>query len=52
MTRSFEFGIDTFGDVTLDASGAPVSQAQSLRHVVEEAVAAAIAIVERALGRG
>jgi probable LLM family oxidoreductase len=40
VTRSFEFGLDTFGDVTLDASGAPVSQAQALRDVVEEAVAA------------
>lgn len=36
----FEFGIDTFGDVTLDASGAPLSQAQVLRNVVEEAVLA------------
>ncbi|MEY4094810.1 MAG: hypothetical protein RLZZ53_2009 [Acidobacteriota bacterium] len=39
-SHPFQFGIDTFGDVTLDASGAPVSQAQALRHVVEEAVAA------------
>jgi probable LLM family oxidoreductase len=39
-TRAFEFGLDTFGDVTLDASGAPVSQAQALRNVVEEAVVA------------
>ena len=36
----FEFGLDTFGDVTLDASGAPLSQAQVLRNVVEEAVLA------------
>lgn len=42
----FEFGIDTFGDVTLDASGAPVSQAQALRHVVEEAVAAEAAGID------
>lgn len=35
--QAFEFGLDTFGDVTLDASGAPLSQAQVLRHVVEEA---------------
>jgi probable LLM family oxidoreductase len=39
-SHSFEFGIDTFGDVTLDASGAQVTQAQALRDVVEEAVAA------------
>ena len=36
----FEFGLDTFGDVTLDASGAPLSQAQVLRNVVDEAVLA------------
>lgn len=39
-SHPFEFGLDTFGDVTLDASGAPVSQAQALRNVVEEAVVA------------
>jgi probable LLM family oxidoreductase len=37
---AFEFGVDTFGDVTLDAAGAPRSQAQVLRDVVEEAVVA------------
>ena len=37
---AFEFGIDTFGDVTLDASGAPLPQAEVLRHVVDEAVLA------------
>ena len=36
----FEFGVDTFGDVTLDAAGAPRPQAQVLRDVVEEAVIA------------
>ena len=36
----FEFGLDTFGDVTVDASGAPLSQAQVLRNVVDEAVLA------------
>ncbi|HEX6162563.1 MAG TPA: LLM class flavin-dependent oxidoreductase [Vicinamibacterales bacterium] len=40
MTPAFEFGLDTFGDVTLDASGAPKSQAQVLRDVVDEAVLA------------
>lgn len=34
------FGIDTFGDVTLGPDGRPLSQAQVLRHVVEEAVLA------------
>lgn len=33
-------GLDTFGDVTLDAAGAPLPQAQVLRNVVEEAVLA------------
>ena len=40
MTPTFEFGVDTFGDVTLDASGALKSQAQVLREVVDEAVLA------------
>jgi probable LLM family oxidoreductase len=37
---AFEFGLDTFGDITLDASGALKPQAQVLREVVEEAVLA------------
>ena len=37
---AFEFGLDTFGDVTLDASGAQKSQAQVLREVIDEAVLA------------
>ena len=36
----FEFGLDTFGDVTLDANGNRKSHAQVLRDVVEEAVVA------------
>src|SRR5690242_726654 len=40
MTSSIELGIDTFGDVTVGADGAMVSQAQALRDVVEEAVLA------------
>jgi probable LLM family oxidoreductase len=36
----FEFGLDTFGDVTLDAAGNRKSHAQVLRDVVEEAVIA------------
>ena len=35
-----ELGIDTFGDVTLDNDGAPVSHAQVIRNVVDEAVLA------------
>ncbi len=38
--RSFAFGLDTFGDVTLAGDGQPLSQAQVLRNVVEEAVVA------------
>lgn len=37
---SFEFGVDTFGDVTRDSSGQSHSHAQVLRHVVEQAVIA------------
>jgi len=35
-----EFGIDTFGDVTLDSDGTLVSHAQVIRNVVDEAVLA------------
>lgn len=35
-----EFGLDTFGDATVDASGTPLSHAQVLRNVVAEAVLA------------
>ena len=35
-----QFGLDTFGDVTTDAEGRPVSQAQTIRNVVEEAALA------------
>ncbi len=34
------FGLDTFGDVTADADGTPLTQAQTIRHIVEEAVLA------------
>ncbi len=37
---AIELGIDTFGDVTLDADGAPLPQAQVLRNVVAEGVLA------------
>jgi probable LLM family oxidoreductase len=35
-----EFGLDTFGDVTFGPDGQLLSQAETLRHVVEEAVLA------------
>jgi probable LLM family oxidoreductase len=35
-----EFGLDTFGDVPEDDSGAPVSYARAIRQVVDEAVLA------------
>lgn len=35
-----QFGLDTFGDVPLDAAGRPVSHAAAIRHVVEEGVVA------------
>ena len=38
--QKFEFGLDTFGDVGFDASGALKPQAQVLREVVDEAVLA------------
>jgi probable LLM family oxidoreductase len=34
------FGLDTFGDVPVDDSGAPVSHARAIRQVVDEAVLA------------
>ena len=35
-----ELGLDTFGDITVDAAGTPLSQAESLRNVVTQAVLA------------
>jgi probable LLM family oxidoreductase len=40
MPRSLELGVDTFGDVTVDAGGNLLGQPQTLRHVVEEGVLA------------
>ncbi|MGA1838723.1 LLM class flavin-dependent oxidoreductase [Herbiconiux sp. 11R-BC] len=40
MTRELELGLDTFGDVTADASGTPLPAAQVLRNLVEQAVLA------------
>ena len=38
--QHIELGLDTFGDVTVDADGQPVPQPQVIRNVVEEAVLA------------
>ena len=38
--QQLEFGLDTFGDVPEDDSGAPVSYARAIRQVVDEAVLA------------
>ena len=40
MSRPLELGLDTFGDVTADASGALVPHDQVIRNVIEEAVLA------------
>ena len=40
MAEVIELGLDTFGDVTVDAQGRTQSQAQALRDVVAEAVIA------------
>jgi len=40
MPGTVELGLDTFGDVTIDGEGRPISQAQALRDVVTEAVLA------------
>ena len=40
MTAPLEFGLDTFGDVTKDATGSMLPHAQVIRNVVEEAVLA------------
>ena len=40
MAPSIEFGLDTFGDVTVDAAGALISDAQAIRNVVEQAALA------------
>lgn len=40
MGQSVTFGLDTFGDVTVDAQGQRVPSAQVIRDVVEEAVLA------------
>lgn len=40
MAQQIEFGIDTFGDVTIDAKGAPLPYAQVLRNLVAQGVLA------------
>jgi probable LLM family oxidoreductase len=40
MTKAFEFGLDTFGDVTRGADGALLPHAQVIRNVIAEAVLA------------
>lgn len=39
-TTPLELGLDTFGDVTVGADGAPLPQAQVIRNVIDEAVLA------------
>jgi len=39
-TNNLQFGLDTFGDVTVDDAGVQLSQAHVIRNVVEEAVLA------------
>jgi probable LLM family oxidoreductase len=40
MADSIELGLDTFGDVTVGADGTPLTQAHTLRNVVEQGVLA------------
>src|SRR5918993_4021319 len=40
MSQPVELGVDTFGDVTVDALGQQLTQADVLRHIVEEATLA------------
>src|ERR1700690_4641172 len=36
MAQHFEFGLDTFGDVTLGPDNQPLTHAQVIRNVIEE----------------
>lgn len=38
MTKSLEFGLDTFGDVTTGTDGELLPHPQVIRNVIEEAV--------------
>jgi probable LLM family oxidoreductase len=37
LSRDYKFGLDTFGDVTVDDDGKPQSAAQTIRNVVKQA---------------
>ena len=38
MAQQFQFGLDTFGDITLGPDGSPLTQAEVIRNVIEEGV--------------
>ena len=40
MAQAIEFGLDTFGDVTVGPDGSPLSQAQVIRDIITEGVLA------------
>jgi len=40
MAQHFEFGLDTFGDITTGPDGRPLTHAQVIRNVIDEAVLA------------
>lgn len=40
MPHTIELGLDTFGDLTVDSQGQPLTEAQVLRHVVAQGVLA------------
>src|SRR5450631_268330 len=40
MAENLEFGLDTFGDITMGSDGQLLSHAQVIRNVIEEAVLA------------
>jgi alkanesulfonate monooxygenase SsuD/methylene tetrahydromethanopterin reductase-like flavin-dependent oxidoreductase (luciferase family) len=40
MAEQFQFGLDTFGDVTVGSDGRPQTHAQVIRDLIEEAVLA------------
>jgi probable LLM family oxidoreductase len=40
MAQAIELGLDTFGDVTVEADGSPTSYPQVIRNVVEQAILA------------
>jgi len=40
MNTKVKFGLDTFGDVQIDENGAPISAAETIRNIVEQAALA------------